>query len=202
MFIVWSKYVHQSSRRATRDFSKLLHFFHALRRFLKQTDAKCEEFFPVHLLGGQVPWCSVWNCLLGKSETEGSSPALAFNFQRNKMFLPRSLENMQYCGGRPWPRGKVLSASDWQCSNYESCVRRVVLSHASHHPLGALLVKFSLYVQKSGLSPIYSFTDVFAPVFAWEEWGLEKRKPSVNASLVACIFALVFIKDIIDRDAL
>ena len=35
-------------------------------------------------------WCSGYRCLLGKSEIAGSDPALAFTFQRNKLFLPRS----------------------------------------------------------------------------------------------------------------
>ena len=48
------------------------------------------------MLRGRGPWCS--GCLLGKSEIAGSSPALAFKFQRNKMFLLRLLVKIQYCG--------------------------------------------------------------------------------------------------------
>ena len=43
-----------------------------------------------------------------KSEIAGSSPSLAFKFQRHKMFLPLSLVKIQYCGELPWPRGSVL----------------------------------------------------------------------------------------------
>ena len=34
--------------------------------------------------------------------------ALVFQFQRNKMFLSRSLVKIQYCGESPWPKGSVL----------------------------------------------------------------------------------------------
>ena len=47
-------------------------------------------------------------CLLGKSEIACSNPTLAFKFQRNRMFIPRSLVKIQYCGEPPWPRGSVL----------------------------------------------------------------------------------------------
>ena len=54
-------------------------------------------------------------CLLG------SFPALAFTFQRYEMFLPRALVNIQY-----WEsfidRKVACSASDRQCSHFESCV--------------------------------------------------------------------------------
>ena len=41
-------------------------------------------------------------------KVSGSSPALVFKFQRNKMFLPCSLMKIKYCGEPPWPRGSVL----------------------------------------------------------------------------------------------
>ena len=47
----------------------------------------------------QGPW---WRCL--KSEIAGSSTSLAFKLQKNIMFLPRSLVQIQYCGEHPWPR--------------------------------------------------------------------------------------------------
>ena len=37
-----------------------------------------------------------------------SNPTLAFKFQRNKMLLPRSLVNIQYCWEPSWLRGSVL----------------------------------------------------------------------------------------------
>ena len=43
-----------------------------------------------------------------KSEITSSNPTLASKFQRNKMFLPRSLINIQYCGELPWPRGSII----------------------------------------------------------------------------------------------
>ena len=46
--------------------------------------------------GGGGAWC-----LLGKSEIAPSSPALAFKFQRNKMFPPCLIVNTEYCGKPP-----------------------------------------------------------------------------------------------------
>ena len=46
--------------------------------------------------GGGGAWC-----LLEKSEIAELSPALAFNFQRNKMFPPCSIVNIEYCGQPP-----------------------------------------------------------------------------------------------------
>ena len=45
------------------------------------------------------------------------------------------------------------STSDHQGSSFESCVWRAVASHSSHHPQEFLLVRFSLYVHKSGPKP-------------------------------------------------
>ena len=47
----------------------------------------------------------------------------------------------------------ACSASDLRGLNFESCVRREVSSHSSHHPQEVLLTQFSLYVDKSGLRP-------------------------------------------------
>ena len=89
--------------------------------------------------------------LLGKSEIAGSNPALAFKFQRNQMFLPCSLVNIQYCGDRDREVGS--SASDRQGSNFESCVWRAVSSRSPHHLQEVLLAQISLYVHKGGLKP-------------------------------------------------
>ena len=57
-------------------------------------------------------------------------------------------------------REVACSASDYQCLNFASCVRRAV---SSHHPREVLLVQFSLYVHKGGLK-LHSF-HFFCPVF-------------------------------------
>ena len=67
-------------------------------------ESTCTFFCCTDKCGGS--WCN--SCLLGKSEIAGSNPTLAFKFQRNKMFLHRSLANIQYCGEPPWPIGSVL----------------------------------------------------------------------------------------------
>ena len=72
----------------------------------------------------------------------------AIKFQRSKMFLPRSLVKIV---GSLCDRQVAYSASDRQCSSYESCVSRAVSSHSSHHPQEVLLAQFSLYVHKGGL---------------------------------------------------
>ena len=46
--------------------------------------------------GGVGSWC-----LLKKSAIADSSPALAFKFQRYKMFPPCSIVNIKYCGLPP-----------------------------------------------------------------------------------------------------
>ena len=90
-------------------------------------------------------------CLLGKSEIADSSPALAFKFQRNKIFPPCSIVNIEYCGQPPWPRASVLGCRSTGL-NFESCVWRAVTPHSSHHPQ-VLLTQFGLYVYKCGVEP-------------------------------------------------
>ena len=48
----------------------------------------------------------------------------------------------------------ACSASDWQDSNFESCVWKRVSCHSSHHPQEVLLSQYCLHVHKGGLSPI------------------------------------------------
>ena len=96
--------------------------------------------------GGGGSWC-----LLGKSEIADSSPALAFKFQRNKMFPPCSIVNIEYCGQSPWLRVSVLGRRPTGL-NFESCVWRAVTPHSSHH-LQVSLTQFSLYVYKCGVEP-------------------------------------------------
>ena len=97
-------------------------------------------------VGGGVSWC-----LLGKSEIADSSPALAFKFQRSKMFPPCSIVNIEYCGQPPWPTVSVLGRRPTKL-NFESCVWRAVTPHSSHHPQ-VLLTQFSLCVYKCGVEP-------------------------------------------------
>ena len=79
--------------------------------------------------------------LLWKSEIAGSNPALSFKLQRNQMFRPCLLVNIQYCGDRD--REVASSASDRQGSNFESYVWRAV---SSRSPQMVLLAQLSLYV--------------------------------------------------------
>ena len=47
----------------------------------------------------------------------------------------------------------LISSSDGQGSNFESCVWRTVSSHSAYHPQTVFLAQFSLYVHKGGLKP-------------------------------------------------
>ena len=73
---------------------------------------------------------------------ECSNPALASKFQRNNMFLPYSLVNIQCCGSLRH-RKVASSASNRQASNFESCVWRAVSSNSSYHTSTA---QFNLYI--------------------------------------------------------
>ena len=69
-----------------------------------------------------------------------------------KMFFPYPLVKLSIVGSL---RDRVVaySASDLQGLNFESCVRRAVSSHSSHHSQEVLLAQFNLYVHKCGLKP-------------------------------------------------
>ena len=83
-------------------------------------------------------------------------PALAFKFQKNKMFVPTHSCRFNIVGSLR-DREVVYSASDSLGSNFEFCVWRAVSSHSSQHPQEVLLAQFSsYYVHKRGLKP-YSF---------------------------------------------
>ena len=119
-------------------------------------------------------WLKLPACLESR-RSRVQSPALAFKFQRNKMFLPCSLVNIHYCGDRD--REIASSASDRPSSNFESCVWRAVPSRSSHHPQEVLLAQFSLYVRKGGLKPQsfhylgYRTVDSRTPQAGWPRAG-------------------------------
>ena len=81
----------------------------------------------------------------------GSVPGLS-NLKQKKMFLPHPRVKVSIVGSLR-DREVACSASDRQCSNFESCVWRTVSSQSSHHPQEVLLAQFSLYVHKGGLKP-------------------------------------------------
>ena len=77
----------------------------------------------------------------------GSKPTLTFKFQGNKMFLPLSLVNIQYCGEPPRPKSSV---PDIRSPGLEFRIMwwRAVSSYSSHHPQEVLVAQLSLYVQR------------------------------------------------------
>ena len=85
------------------------------------------------------------------ARARGSFPGLG-GLKETKMFLPQPLVKLSIMGSLR-DREVACSTSDRQGSNFESCVRRAVSSHSSHHPQEVLLAQFSLYVHKSGLNP-------------------------------------------------
>ena len=85
------------------------------------------------------------------ARARGSVPRLG-GLKETKMFLPHPRVKVSIVGSLR-DREVACSASDRQCSNFESCVWRTVSSQSSHHPQEVLLAQFSLYVHKGGLKP-------------------------------------------------
>ena len=93
------------------------------------------------------------------ARVRGSVPGLG-GLKETKMFLPHPRVKVSIVGSLR-NREVACSASDRQCSNFESCVWRTVSSQSSHHPQEVLLAQFSLYVHKGGLKPdSFHFTTV------------------------------------------
>ena len=81
----------------------------------------------------------------------GSVPGLG-DLKEREILLPHPRVKLSIVGSLR-DREEACSASDRQGSNFESCVRRTVSSHSSHHTQEVLLAQFSLYVHKGGLKP-------------------------------------------------
>ena len=95
------------------------------------------------------------------ARVRGLVPGLG-GLKETKMSLPHPRMKVSIVGSLR-DREVACSASDRQCSNFESCVGRTVSSQSSHHPREALLAQFSLYVHKGGLKPD-SFHFIFSHV--------------------------------------
>ena len=85
------------------------------------------------------------------ASVRGSVPGPG-GLKETKMFLPHPRVKLSIVGSLR-DREVACSASDRQCSNFESCVWRTVSSHSSHHPQEVLLAQFSLYMHKGYLKP-------------------------------------------------
>ena len=85
------------------------------------------------------------------ARVRGSVPRLG-GLKETNMFLPHPRVKVSIVGSLR-DREVACSASDRQCSNFESCVWRTVSSQSSHHPQEVLLAQFSLYVHKGGIKP-------------------------------------------------
>ena len=114
------------------------------------------------------------------ARVRGSVPGLG-GLKETKLFLPHPRVKVSIVGSLR-DREVACSASDRQCSNFESCVWRTVSSQSSHHPQEVLLAQFSLYVHKGGLKP-----DSFH--FIWVETQVELR-PSLSAT-TQCLYIWV-----------
>ena len=84
----------------------------------------------------------------------------------------------------PRDRDVACSVSDLQGLNFETCVWRAVSSHSSHHPQEVLLIQFSLYVHKSGLSSFHIF------IVMNIVWIQLKFGNTWNLQCTACAFIL------------
>ena len=110
------------------------------------------------------------------ARARGSVPGLG-GLKETKMFLLHPRVKLSIVGSLR-DRELACSASDRQCSNFESCVWRTVSSHSSHHPQEVLLARFSLYVHKGGLKPdSFHFISFYDCCFISDLPGL----PKVNA---------------------
>ena len=104
----------------------------------------------LHLILGGGPRVVVSTAAF-HARVRGSVPGLG-GLKEAKMFLPHPRVKVSIVGSLR-DREVACSASDRQCSNFESCVWRTVSSQSSHHPQEVLLAQFSLYVHKGGLKP-------------------------------------------------
>ena len=68
--------------------------------------------------------------------------------KKRNVYSPLTRKDAILWGAYSCDREVECSASDRQGSNFESCVRRAVSSHSSHHPQWVLLAQVSLYVHK------------------------------------------------------
>ena len=91
--------------------------------------------YPIYHMncGGLVQWLK-----LPAWKVADSNPILAFKFQRNKMFLPRSLVKIKYCGEPLWPRGSVLSLRPQGIKVRFMCLEGSVISSISPSAVGSL----------------------------------------------------------------
>ena len=85
----------------------------------------------------------------------GSVPGLG-GLKETKLFLPHPRVKLSIVGSL-CDREVACSASDRQCSNFESCVWGTVSSQLSHHPQEVLLAQFSLYVHRWPKARFISF---------------------------------------------
>ena len=85
------------------------------------------------------------------ARVRGSVPGLG-GLKETKLFRPHPRVKVSIAGSLR-DREVACAASDRQGSNFESCARRTVSSHSSHHPQEVLLAQLSPYVHKGGLKP-------------------------------------------------
>ena len=114
------------------------------------------------------------------------------------MFFHRSLVNIFRIVGSFIDRELTWSATDRQCSNFESCqcVWRALSSHTSHHPQEVLLVQFGLSVHKSDLKPhsFYFYLTSYCEVCCSNECRYECAHPANTSyppndgSMVALVY--------------
>ena len=139
---VWRTVSSQSSHHPQAQFNRYVHKGGLKPDSFHFHFVYCIYFLIIDIRGGG-PGAVVKAACLKKSEIAGLSPALAFKFQRNQMFLPRSLVKIQ------WPRGSVLGLRPPGLEFRIMCLDDSVISFI--RPQEVLLIQFSLYVHKCGL---------------------------------------------------
>ena len=138
------------------------------------------------------PWCSGYRYLLGKSEIDGSNPALAFKFQKNVSPL--------------FTRKKSILRGT-SVGHFEFYFWRAVSSHLSHHPQEVRLAQCSLYVHKGGLKIIYGhfikhgkeMSVAYTVTLAQQVW-LCRLHPFHTVTMAVCAHILVKAVFVTRRD--
>ena len=156
------------------------------------------------LLGSDGVWCASWNALL--SCCLDLMGTLAFTFQRDKIFLHRSLVKIQYCGDSLWPGDSVLGIRPPGLEFRVLCLQGSVISFISLSSV-VLLAQFSLYLHKCGLKPhlfifisfIYTlFCIYYVYVATYSHLGNTKHAKQTFKKLVINLLLIILYYRILD----
>ena len=122
--------------------------------------------------------------ITNKSVIAGSNPTLAFKFQRNKMFLPRSHIKIQYCGEHPGPKGSVLGFRPPGLEFRILCLEGSVISFILPSSGGSPDPVYHICAQGWPKTPFISLTPGGSQFGIWHNAMLSCIKATTIVSLV------------------